>query len=54
MMMDHKRVKPGLTAGEKVAIAVIVILVIIIILLIFYKEIMEYYEIFRNWYQGRN
>jgi cell division protein FtsL len=54
MMMDHKRVKQGLTAGEKAAIAVIVILVIIIIVLIFYQEILEYYEVFKDWYQGRN
>jgi cell division protein FtsL len=54
MMMDYKRAKPGLTAGEKAAIVIIVILVIIIILLIFHQEIREYYEVFKNWYQGRN
>jgi hypothetical protein len=54
MMMNNKRVRPGLTIGEKTAIVVIVILVIVIILLVFHEEIIEYYEVFKNWYQGRN
>ena len=53
-MIDYKRRKPKLTIGEKAAIAVIVILVIIIILLLFHEEIIEYYEIFKNWYQGNS
>lgn len=54
MMMDNKKAKSGLTTGEKAAIAVIVILVIVILVLVFYKEILEYYEVFRDWYYGRN
>ena len=54
MMMDNKKVKPGLTIGEKAAIAVIVILVIVIIVIVFYQEILEYYEVFKDWYHGRN
>jgi hypothetical protein len=53
-MIDHKKVKSGLTTGEKAAIAVIVILVIVIIVLVFYREILEYYEVFKDWYHGRN
>ena len=53
-MMDYKKSKPKLTIGEKSAIVVIIILVIIIIILLFQQEIREYYEIFRNWYQGGN
>ncbi len=52
--MDYKKSKSKLTIGEKAAIVVIVILVVIIILLIFNQEIREYYEIFKNWYQGSN
>jgi hypothetical protein len=54
MMIDHKKAKSGLTTGEKTAIAVIIILVIIIIILIFHQEILEYYEVFKDWYHGRN
>jgi|GEM_PF-1819789 len=51
-MEDYKRRKSRLTVGEKAAIAVIIILIIIIILLLFQEEVREYYEVFRNWYEG--
>jgi len=45
--------KDGFTVWEKIAIAVIVILIIIIILLVFYEDIKEYIEIFKEWYKGK-
>jgi len=48
--MNSRERKTRLTAGEKIALAVIVILIIIIILLIFNQEIKEYIEAFKNWY----
>jgi hypothetical protein len=53
-MLDDKNKKRGLTIWEKIAVAVIVILIIIIILLIFNKNIKEYYEIFKDWYESNN
>ena len=51
-MMNLRERKTRLTIGEKIAIAVIIILVIIIILLIFNREIKEYIEAFKNWYES--
>ncbi len=51
MTGDNKR-KKGFTVSEKIAIAVIVILIIIILFLIFYQDVKEYIEIFKNWYEN--
>jgi len=51
-MQDRNKRKIKLTVLEKVAISIIVILIIIILLLIFNKQIKEYIEIFRAWYES--
>ncbi|MEA2016318.1 MAG: hypothetical protein U9O59_06410 [Actinomycetota bacterium] len=51
-MAEDKKRKKIFTVFEKIAIAVIIILVIIIIFLIFYQDIKEYIEIFKEWYES--
>ncbi len=51
-MLDQNKRKAKLTALEKAAISIIVILIIVILLLIFNKQIKEYIEIFRTWYES--
>jgi hypothetical protein len=50
--IDDKKPKRNLTASEKVAIIVIIILVVAILLLAFSRQLREYFEAFRNWYES--
>jgi len=52
-MFAEKNKRSGFTLLEKIAIVVIVILVVIIIILIFYQDIENYIEIFREWYESK-
>jgi len=40
------------SAVEKIAVAIIVILILVIILLVFNRQLKEYYEIFKAWYEN--
>jgi hypothetical protein len=51
-MLDQNKTNAKLTVLEKTAISIIVILIIVILLLIFNKQIKEYIEIFKNWYES--
>jgi hypothetical protein len=51
-MQDNEGKKRSLTIGEKTAILFIVILIIVILLLIFNKQLKEYFEIFKAWYES--
>lgn len=50
--IDDKKPKRNLTVSEKVAIIVIIILVVAILLLVFSRQLREYFEAFRNWYES--
>lgn len=52
-MIVDKKERTGFTVWEKLAVAVIVILIIIIIILIFYQDIKDYIEIFKNWFENK-
>ena len=50
--LDDKKPKRNLTISEKVAIIVIILLIAAILLLVFYRQIVEYYEVFMHWYES--
>ncbi|MBN1298588.1 MAG: hypothetical protein JW997_02760 [Actinobacteria bacterium] len=50
--MKDNHEKRKLTLLEKIAIIIIVTLVILIVLLIFNRQLMQYFEALRTWYQS--
>jgi cell division protein FtsL len=49
---DRNKSKHRFTTIEKFAVAIIVILILVILLLVFNKQLREYYEMFRVWYEN--
>ena len=50
--IEDKKPKRILTISEKVAIIVIILLIAAILLLVFNRQLREYSEAFRNWYES--
>jgi hypothetical protein len=52
MQDDESPGKRKLSVLEKLAIIIIAILIVVILLLIFNKDIQQYFEAFRDWYES--
>jgi len=51
-MQGGKKEKRKFTPLEKAAIIFIIILIIAILLLVFSKQLQQYFEIFKAWYES--
>ena len=50
--IEDKKPNKNLTISEKVAVIVIILLILAILLLVFNRQLREYFEAFRNWYES--